>query len=146
MTSTRVPFVKAALKKKFEGLTGVGASGVQVLYAYKPDRERTSVWFGEAAFSELDIATFRAGRPRRYENFTLETYIEARGRSPEDSELKAFDISAAIEQGLADDPKLGGIEGLTFALVESIESDTRDDGQGHFTEIKLMIRCKGHFV
>lgn len=146
MASTTIPDVKEALLTKLGTITELTDANADLRYADHPERRRTAVWMGESHLTELEAAGFRAGRRRRHESFVLELYVETRMTNPKDAESKAFEYARAIEEALADDPKLDDTPNLSWVVVESMDSRTTDGGDGSYCTIEMALRCQGSFL
>lgn len=146
MASTTIPDVKASVFQMLKVLPIVSDEKVTVYYSFRDDMRRDCIWLGNTHISELEPAGFRAGRIRRHESFALALYVETTDLKPDRAEQDAFAIVRAIEQGLADDPKIGNTENLSWALVEDIESEIYTLGDGYICQIETSIRCRGNFV
>ena len=78
-----------------------------------PDASREMVVLGEIRWEEYELATIKAGRKRRDENWSVEFEVYVLGMAetspadPNPARDRAFEIFAALENTLADDPKLG---------------------------------------
>lgn len=146
MASTTVPDVKEALLEMFKGIPTLADNNVDIRYAENAERRRSSVWMGETNISEIEPAGFRGGRSRRHESFTVDVYVEGRGLGAMEAEQTAFSYAGAIEQALADDPKVDNTPNLSWAFVEEIQSNTAETGETSYCVIVLTVRCQGNFL
>lgn len=146
MASTTIPDVKEALLTMMQGIPTLTSANVDISYAEKAERRRDAVWMGETTITEMEPAGFRSGRSRRHEDFTVNVYAEARGTNPLKAEQSAFSYAAAIEEALADDPKVDSTLNLSWAYVEEMRADTADTADGAYCRVEMIVRCKGNFL
>ena len=146
MASTTIPDVKSALLTLLGTVSALTTPNVDIRYAFSPSQRRDAVWMGETVLSELEPANFRGGRSRRHESFTIALHVQAHGRTPLEAETDAFAYARAIEEALADDPKINDTSNLSWAYVEELEAQTAEADDGPACTIEMTIRCKGNFV
>lgn len=120
-TTSTVPAVRAALVS----LVGAGLAGVSVTYGRPMDKvlPREAVWVGDVTVDQR-VPVMTAGRKRREESYRVEvtvSVLNARG-TLQTADERCFTLVDAIENVVADDPTLGGIDGLIHATVAGIRS------------------------
>lgn len=138
-TTSSLPSVKAALLALLT--TEFSGTDVSVSYAWTGANLPQAVYLGRredvptwTSVIDSDIATIKAGRKWRDENYTIELTAET-WRSdvrPEDAaevDAQAFTFIAEVEDVLANDPKLG-LTSIQWAKVRTIEVTGRVDGSG----------------
>lgn len=123
-------------------------SGVQVTYSDEPElARRERLYLGDVDEGDHDPAALRSGRRLREENFTLHLYAEVVGKpNAAANELRTLELVREAEEALADDPKLGGVPGLSFATVEGLTLRTSMTTEGPLTRADLRIRVKGRLL
>lgn len=123
-------------------------SGVQVSYwddVATARRER--LFLGDVDEGDHDPVALRQGRRLREENFTLHLMAEVTGKSnPAANEARTLELIREAEEALADDPKLGNLPGLAFAVVEGLTLRTSHSTEGPITRADLRIRVKGRLL
>jgi hypothetical protein len=135
--------IKANLKTALRANTTL--SGVQVSYGDPGgDAQRETVWLGHTEDGSQEPLAMRAGRRRREENYTLHVHVEVIGRpTPEDNEARATDLCTAVEEVLADDPKVGNTPGVIHAVVAGVEMATGETTDGPRTVLTIFVSVKG---
>lgn len=127
-----------------------GTAGVKLSFGDPGETAlKENIWFGRIYNNEHDAVALKAGRRRREENFTLETYVEVGGTrlTPERSETRALELGLLIEEYLADNPKLdGNVECLLFAVVSGMELFTSSTSDGPLTRYTVSIDVKARLL
>lgn len=127
-----------------------GTDGVKLSFGDPGENAlKENIWFGRIYNNEHDAVALKAGRRRREENFTLETYVEVGGTrlTPERSETRALELGLLIEEYLADNPKLdGNVECLLFAVVSGMELFTSSTSDGPLTRYTVSIDVKARLL
>jgi hypothetical protein len=139
-TISTVPAVKKAL---YDALTA-GLGGVQVSYGHPSAAlvERQVVYVGDVQM-DYSVPVMRAGRQPRQEEFTVEVIVNvapARGE-PSEAEAEAFALLAAVEDVVADDPTLGGVDGLLWVRFDSGRVVTDLGPEGPICLIAVEVAC-----
>jgi len=145
MAGTTAVATKSALK------TAIGAeaiSGVGVFYGAPGDRTMPElIYLGKATEVFQEPASFRSGRKRRDEEFTIELFVEVNSKAtPELSETRAAAIVTIIEEMIADDPKVSNTTNLLWVMVRNIEFSTRETGDQPQTLATMEIVGKGRIL
>jgi hypothetical protein len=111
LTTTAPNAIAAFLTSVGAAMTGPNAD-VRVYEAWPgPDGQAEMVVLGETTWANYEIATIKAGRQARTEEYTLgfEVFVVgAEGTSPslpEPARARAYEILAVIEDVLADEPQ-----------------------------------------
>jgi len=125
-------------------------AGVKVSYADPGERAlKENLWFGRIYDNEHEPVALKVGRRRREENFTAEVFVEVMGTrlTPERTEVRAMELGTALEEYLADNPKLDGtIEGLLFAVVSGMELSTTETSEGPQTRLNIEVDVKARLL
>lgn len=154
-TTSTVPTVKARLVTLFDA-----ALTVPVTYAWPgPESEPECVFLGphpQTADIRLDLSssipTIKAGRKQRQEEYTVRVTVWSfrPDLTTEDAatcELRAFEIAEAVEDVLADDPRLGlGAGVIQFAEVDSVASTLFPFQSGWATELAIDIAVRARLT
>lgn len=133
-TSTVVAF-RAALLAGLQAHDTITADNVQVTASWPgPDTEDEGIFLGSVS-GVSEIASIKTGRQRRNETYRQEVVIQAWrvANTPADSELsvaRVFELFAALEDVLADDPETGGVQWGEVAEFE-LTSLTFESGWAH---------------
>jgi len=139
-TVSTVPDVKTALVN----LIGAQLPGIQVVYGRPADNQlkRECVYVGDATGSHR-IPVFKAGRKAREERYSVEVVIAvAKDRGQvSDSEGRAFELLEAVENVVADDPTLGGVDGLIHAIAGEWAAGADQSTVGPAAVIAFNIEC-----
>lgn len=149
-TTSTVPVGIDALLALFDDeLATAGLGGVRAFQSWPgPDAAREMVVFGEVTWDEYEIATIKAGRQRRDEDWNVEFEVFVVGHAdtsptaPGPARDRAFAIMAAIEDSLADNVRAG----LAASVVDWIEARPQTAGprvfeQGWAYRIAGRIHC-----
>jgi hypothetical protein len=146
MAGTTAAALKSALKTQ---MSAEGAlSGVPISYGEPGDLARAEhIWITSASDGEQQIANFKSGRKRRDETYSLSIVVEvsSMGRA-ETSEARAVVLGTAIEEMLADDPKVNSVTNLLWCVVESFALDTQESGEGPRTTFILTLQARGRLL
>lgn len=143
-TSSTVPAVKAALVSLLT--TAISDSTVQVVWGRPQDSLIKSefIHIADVGYS-AEIANIKAGRKQYDEDYTVDVVI-AVGKpraTSEDAETRAFALLEYLRDLLADDPSLGGVDGLAWAVLESVDAATNHEGTVVVSVIVATVRCRG---
>jgi hypothetical protein len=128
-----IPAVKAALRQRVADRL----PGVQVSYGQPMDttRQREVVWVGSVSGTQT-VPVITGGRKRREEDYTITVtvaVVRPRG-TPEDAEARLFD--------LADDPSLGGVDGLVHAYADGpVDADVEFGSEGPVAWLTFSVHC-----
>lgn len=136
--TTTVP----AVKKKLVELVAAALPGKQVTYSHPGDAQRDEgVYLGDVRGTR-GYAAMRAGRKPRQEAYQVDLYCVAirPGANAEVAEAAAFELSAAVENALAEDPTLGGLLVEAWAGEADFTSNTFIAGnEGWGCEVRLSV-------
>lgn len=131
-TTSSVPTIIDALLEAFAtNLPG----GVPVFEAWPgAEAKREMVHFGPVTWDDYTIATIKAGRQQRQENYDIEFFVYAApvaGSSPSNPKAtrdRAYTLLAALEDALADDPK----PSADNVSIQHVQIRPRDTGVREF--------------
>lgn len=142
-TTSVIPAFRAALVAAIRG----ALPGIQVERA-RPVHPRAECVFLLGSFpTEVAQAAMKEGRRHRYEDFETAVEFNVTAMStPDTNEDRAFELVAAVENVLAEDPTLGGVDGLLWAIPTSMSAGSEMTGaEGTpLTVIQLVISAKGN--
>lgn len=148
MAGSVMAAVKAALVTQLAALPSL--AGVQVTYADPGEVARKeNIWFGRVRDNDHEPVALKAGRRRREENFTLDCMVEVGGTrlSPQASEERAIALGTAIEEHLADYPKLqDAVDGVAFCVISGMELFTDQTTNGPRTVLTINIDVKARLL
>jgi hypothetical protein len=144
--SSTIPTVKARILELMA--ERVGLAEVQRTYSH-PGKllERESICFLNPENIVHEIRAMKAGHKPRDESYDLVmlVYVHRVGASQEETEARAFDLLAEIEDLLADDATLGIVPEIHWARFGGItELDTGAMDKGNATAIvfKVSVRAR----
>jgi hypothetical protein len=148
-TTSTVPTVKAALVTLLTA--AIAGTDVQVMHGRTQDslvKKRRVVVVGAASPYSSEIANIVAGRKQRDERYTVDVLFlvaQPRGKAA-DAETAAWSMFAVLQDVLADDPSLGGVDGLVWAVLGSVDSDVAMEKEGPVAWISAGVDCYGRLV
>jgi hypothetical protein len=147
MAGSTIVAVKQALITNLSALGGL--SSVHISYAHPGEKGRKeNLWLGAVRDGEHEATALKLGRRRREENYEVELHVEVGGTqlSPERSEERAIVIGTLVEEYLADNPKMGGVINVLFAVVTGIDMHTLNTTNGPLTQLMLTISVKARLL
>lgn len=146
MAGTTAAALKSALRAAM--LAEVALSGVPVSYGEPGDTARTEhIWIGAATAGDSEPTAFKSGRTRRDEAYTVDVVVDVSSMaSPETSEARAVVLVTAIDEMLADDPKLNEVPNLLWCVLESWDLSTQEGAQGPRTVMRLTLKARGRLL
>ena len=122
-TVSIVPAVADALVSVLRARAGL--SGIQIEPAWPGNDAQDESMFLTFARVESEIASMRAGRKARNEDPRIGlTIIAQMHDSPSAARTRAYELFGEVEDALAEDPTLGGVDGLLWATIDRHESET----------------------
>jgi hypothetical protein len=145
--------IRSATKKRLKELIAaknilrVDGDPVQVSHGWPGEAmENESIWVG-AVEGELLVPTMRAGRKRRQDEFTVDVWVLAGipgNGTAEEAEERCELLVYAVDDVIADDPHLGGLDGLRGgAYVSSIEGpDAEPTDEGWLGVARVRVTCR----
>lgn len=139
-TSSTVPAVKQALV----ALLAAALPSTQVSYGRPADSmlTRSCVWLGRAAGADR-VPVMSAGRKTREQTYSVTVFVwvaKPRG-TVEEAETEAHVLLTEVGDALADDPSLGGVDGLIHATAGDWEVEADVAQEGPFCLITLDVDC-----
>ncbi|SDN73814.1 hypothetical protein [Allokutzneria albata] len=142
MTHTRAVAVKTALYQRLSAAPEL--AGVDVAYSWDgSDVERERIYLGRIT-STSTLAIF-GGSPRikRDEQLSVTLYIVVRipGGTVAETDARADELAAAVEELLTVDPGLSGVQGLSYATVAGHELEYLLDDDGCTSVLAYRITC-----
>lgn len=145
--STMVDF-KSTLVTALAALPAM--SGVKVSFADPGETAlKENVWCGRIRDNEHEAVALKSGRRRREENYTVDVFVEVTGTrlTVETAETRALALGLALEEYLADNPKLDGtVSGLLFAVVSGMELSSVESTDGPHTRLTVSIDVKARLL
>lgn len=146
VTTSSIPAVKAALVELITAaLATAGANGgpVQVSYGWPGTvGERELVYAGNVE-GRHEPGPMTGGRKRRDETYAVEIVVEVvqpRGTAAA-AEDRAFELLTAVEDTLANNPSLGGIDGLMWARGGEMSAEAGLSDEGPMARITYRTNC-----
>ena len=124
--------------------------GVQAFEAW-PGSEAAAemVVLGEITWEEYDFASVKAGRQRRQEEWSVEFEVFAFGSAnssptnPKTARDRAFDLTASLENVLADNPKLGvGVGGWARTALTTAGPRVFDKGWAYRVAGRIHVSAR----
>lgn len=160
-SSSTLPQVKAQLVTLLTtalATSGVGGGQVPVAYAWSPDAEDEMVFLGRrdedgptwTSRMTHDIATIKAGRKHRDENYTVELTVwtyrpDVAPADANEVDARAFELVEEVENVLADDPRLG-LDSILWAKVAEIVPTGRAHAGGWVVEAVVVIEVRARLT
>lgn len=99
------------------------------------------VWLYRRSTGQQTPASLSPSR-RRDETLTVTVWIEVIKPTPDKAEDRAILIGQAIEQAIADDPKVDNTNTLLWATVVGSETNTFETGEGSMTQHQLVVEAR----
>lgn len=118
--------------------------GVLVNYGDPAERgRREQVWLGRVRQADQEPVALRSGTRTRDEVYELWVHVDVASKATaEENEARAVDLIREVESVLANDPKLGGTEGVLFAVVTEMSMNTVETGDGPSTSAVLTVTVR----
>lgn len=124
--------IRVACKKRLVQLLEAAPELVdwQVVYSWadhEPERDHIRVGLVPTS-GESNVPTMKAGRKFRDDRFGISLYVlaSAPGRSFEEAEERVEEALAAIDSVLADNSRLGGLDGVLMATLGDFDGPDSD--------------------
>lgn len=147
-TTSTVPAVRAALVSLLT--SAINDTDVQVTHGRQQNSlvKRQVVTVGAASPYTSEIANLKAGRKQRDETYSIEViFWVAKPRGvPYDADTRVWTLFAELEDLLADDPTLGGVDGLAWAVLGDVEGDVAIEAEGPVAWLVASVDCKARLV
>jgi hypothetical protein len=143
---TTIVAVKRALR---DGLALRPAlQGVLVNYGDPGDRgRREQIWMGRIQRADQEPVALRQGRRKRDEDYDLWVHIDVASKvTPEDNEARAIEIVQEVESLLADDPSIGNVPGVLWAVVSQMRLNTVETADGPSTSAIVTVNVRGRLL
>jgi hypothetical protein len=139
---TSAPDAKGAIRDLLQARPEL--SGVQVTWGWPEGRlANETIIVGDIPESTQSVVAMRAGRLPKTEEYLLDLLIrvEQRATDHEPCTRRAYELAAAAEDALGDDPTLGGL--IHFAEWQSatLEEMSDPDGKTRISIITAHIHC-----
>ena len=126
------------------------AGGVQVSYGMPPaeQQQRELVALLSSSTATVEDPHLKDGRRARYEDFdNLILVLVASQPTPRDAEARATEIGSAVEDLLADDPKLDNVDGLIAAWLTARTFDSGFGPEGvPVCALEMTVRMKARLT
>lgn len=138
--------VKAALRDSLK--TRPALQGVLVNYGDPGDRGRKEqVWMGRIERADQEPVALRQGRRKRDEDYDLWVHIDVASKvQAEDNEARAIELVQEVESVLAEDPSLGEVQGVLWAVVREMRVNTVETGEGPSTSAIVIVNVRGRLL
>jgi hypothetical protein len=142
-TTSTVPAVKAALVTLLT--SAINDSDVYVSQGRPQDdlAQRKVVVVGSVSYSS-EIANVKSSRKQRDERYSIEVVFlvyDAAGGTAAEAETAVWTLVAELEDLLADDTTLGGVNGLAWAVLGKVEGDVAVERKGPVAWITADVEC-----
>ena len=148
MSGTLMTSFKATLLTKLQANGTLGA--IQVTYGDPGGAvRRESVFLGDIINNRHTPESLSTGRRRRIEDFECEVFVSVNSKprsSPQDCEARAVVLADAVETVIVEDPQLGGLSGLLYCEVSSMQMSTVETGDGPLTQITINVQAKARLA
>lgn len=143
-TSSTVVPLKTALTAAL--VASIADPNVQVAYGRPQDhlKHRDAVFVGDVSYT-ANVANIKAGRKHYDESYSIDVVFacsKPRGTSG-DAEGRAFELFEHLRDLLADDPTVGEVPGLIWAVLESVEAAVDHNQEGPVAVVVATVRCRG---
>lgn len=140
MAGSRVVAVRSAL---IDGLAALdGLADVDVIYAWKFDQElpRERIFTNRARATHA-IAGLKSGRAHRNEQMTFDLVVRVEGVdiTAEETDERALEIGALVEEYVADNKAGLGVSGVNWIAVSGVELNNMSNDRGHLSELTYAI-------
>lgn len=144
-THSTVPAVSAAIVS----VVAPALPGVQVVEGRPADSllQRECVYTGQVTGHHA-IANIKAGRKQRNENYTIDvvcSVLQARGTVAA-ARNRAYELVAAVEDALANDPFLGAVDGLIAATAGGFRDVSDFVKEGPAAVVVLEVECSARLI
>ena len=124
-----------------------GLSGVQVSYGIPSQPRKELVVLGKTSDAEHEDVALKTGRRTREETYRTQVSITVTSKhTPTLAETRAVAILAEIEDLLADDPIVGAVDGVLWAVPRSLEMDTVATTENATCDIDFEIEVKARLT
>lgn len=147
-TTSTVPAVRAALVTLLT--SAINDSDVQVTHGRQQNSlvKRQVVTVGNAGPYSSEIANLKSGRKQRDETYSIEViFWVAKPRGvPYDADTRVWTLFAELEDLLADDPTLGAVDGLAWAVLDDVEAGVDIEKEGPVAWVVASVDCKARLV
>jgi hypothetical protein len=122
---------------------------VQVEYSWPGARFERECIHGGRVEGQQEYATFAGGRARlpRNETFVVYVYVAVRmpdANSGEDVERRLVELGQQLEDGIAADPQVAGVNGLLYAGITGVQMDSyaEDDKWAGALEYQVTVHSR----
>ena len=141
MAGSRIVAVRSALIAGLDALSAL--DGVDVIYAWKFDAElpRERIFTNRARATHAP-ASLKSGRTFRNEQMTFDLVVRVEGvdLTAEDTDTRALEIGALVEEYVADHNTLDGtVTGLNWIKVTGMELNNLSNDRGNLSELTYSI-------
>ena len=142
--------IVAAARARLVDMVTDLAGGVQVSYGMPPaeQQQRELVALLSSASATVEDPHLKDGRRARYEDFDNQILVLVASRStPREAEERATEIGSAVEDLLADDPKLDNVDGLIAAWLTARQFDSGFGPEGvPVCALEMTVRMKARLT
>lgn len=149
----------AARRRLIERIKAAAPDGVGVYYGLPGEFGEPSAIYGGKVEGESRVRAMREGRKPRTDTFTIDVVCAAGPGSAVDpgnfdnldpaghqlADEHCLTLVQLVDDTLADDPRLGGLDGGLFAVVGDLEGPTPQtytDGAGSIATVKVEFQSR----
>lgn len=142
--------IVAAARARLVDLITDQSPGVQVSYGMPPpeQQQRELLALLSSSSATIEDPHLKDGRRARYEDFDSQILVLVASQpTPRAAEARATEIGSVVEDILAEDPKLGAVDGLIAAWPTAREFDSGYGPEGlPLCALELTVRMKARLT
>lgn len=143
-TTTTVAAWRAAF---YSALSTALHPTVHVSYGRPTQPRKELVVLGKTTEVDVEQMALRQTRTRRDETYTTEIHVEVQSKATaQASETRAAAIVADIEDLLANNPLVGAVDGVLWAILRTADWDTIYNGEQARTDVTLEIEVRAQLT
>lgn len=140
--------IRGAVKERLRQLIQDNAGEVEVFTDDPGDTLPPEAIVMVRTTGTVTMPVTNAGRRYRDDNFTITLIVQAakNGQTPAEAVARAEELLSFVEDAVADDPGLGGVDGLMKALQGTTEGPDHYLGErGSLAYFTVEIDCEGRY-
>jgi hypothetical protein len=139
---TTIVAVKRSLRDRLKARHGL--SGVLVNYGDPGERaRREQIYIGEVRTPEHEPVAIRAGTRKRDETYELSVHVQCASKvQPEANEVRLVELIHEVESELAEDPTVGSVPGVLFAVVSELSFRTLETPDGPVSAAVVIVTVR----
>lgn len=139
--------IRTAAKVRLVELLAVELTPVQVAYAWPGEDAKDECVFLGGVQGNVSVRDMRSGRKARDDTFTIAVHFYAGkpGQKAQEADERAEVLYSALENVLADNPKLGDLDGILWAAQMNDSTEYREpeaDAEGYVGEVAAFVQVK----